>query len=72
MTNEPTKFKRRIYKYTQTSSNLNSRLGEVDFDGDFFSREDVWISGLLEQRFENVELRATERSSFAPLLPRTP
>jgi len=43
-------------RHKQSSSNLDSRLGQVDFYGDFFSGEYIWISSLLEQRFQYVEL----------------
>ena len=62
----------RIYdSHKQSSSNLNSGLGQVDFYGDLFPGEYIWISGLLEQRFQYVELRSAECRSFASLLPRT-
>jgi len=54
----------------QRRSHLNSGLGKVNFDGHFLSGENVRVSGLLEQRFEYVELWSTERCSLSPLLSR--
>ena len=46
---------------------LDTWLGEVDLQRDFFSHEDVGISRLAEKGFKNVELSARECRPFSSL-----
>jgi hypothetical protein len=51
------------------ATNLDSRLGQIDFECNLLAHEDVGISRLAEQRLEDVELGSGEGCSFSSLLP---
>ncbi len=50
------------------TTHLYSRFGQVDLECDFLSHEDVWISCLLEQGFQDIQLGAGEGRALSPLL----
>ena len=56
-------------KTERISGYLNARFGKTDFGGHLLSHEDVWVSRLSEEIFEDVELLSRERRPLPSLLP---
>jgi len=67
-----------IYIYTHTYTHTQYIKGfvylypgfrEVDFQCDFLTHENIWVSSFTKERLQDVQLRAGERSPLSPLLP---